>query len=57
MNKKLTLGLVAAGLLSAGVSSVAVAHQAGDIIFRAGAVMVSPDESSPVVAGIAELLI
>jgi len=54
MNKKLTLGLVAAGLLSAGVSSVAVAHQAGDIIFRAGAVMVSPDESSPVVANIAE---
>ncbi|GAA0784192.1 MULTISPECIES: outer membrane protein OmpW [Pseudomonadati] len=46
MNKKLTLALVAAGVLSAGVSSVAVAHQAGDIIFRAGAVMVAPDESS-----------
>jgi outer membrane protein len=54
MNKKMALGLVAAGLLSAGVSSVAVAHQAGDFIFRAGAVVVAPNESSPVVADVAE---
>lgn len=53
MNKKLTLGLAAATLLSAGVSSTAVAHQAGDFIFRVGAVMVSPNESSPVVADVA----
>ncbi|QIR14930.1 outer membrane protein OmpW [Shewanella aestuarii] len=54
MNKKLTLSLVAASLLSAGVSSMAVAHEAGDFIFRVGAVNVSPNESSPVVAEIAE---
>ncbi|MCL1143353.1 outer membrane protein OmpW [Shewanella gaetbuli] len=46
MNKKLTLGLVAASLLSAGVSSTAIAHEAGDFLFRFGAVMVAPNESS-----------
>ncbi|GGP58819.1 outer membrane protein OmpW [Shewanella saliphila] len=54
MNKKITLGLVAASLLSAGLSFGAAAHQAGDIIVRAGTATVSPNESSPVVAGVAE---
>ncbi|MDD8057589.1 MULTISPECIES: outer membrane protein OmpW [Shewanella] len=54
MNKKITLSLVVASLLSAGLSFGAVAHQAGDIIVRAGTATVSPNESSPVVAGVAE---
>ncbi|MGB6137565.1 MAG: outer membrane protein OmpW [Shewanella sp.] len=54
MNKKITLSLVVASLLSAGLSFGAAAHQAGDIIVRAGTATVSPNESSPVVAGVAE---
>ncbi len=46
MNKSLLSGLIAASLLSV-VSVSAMAHQAGDIIVRAGAVTVAPDESSP----------
>ncbi|MEH6462774.1 MAG: outer membrane protein OmpW [Shewanella psychromarinicola] len=54
MNKKITLSLVAVSLLTAGLSFGAAAHQAGDIIVRAGVAMVAPNESSPVVADIAE---
>ena len=54
MNKKITLSLVAVSLLSAGMSFSAAAHQAGDIIVRAGVAMVAPNESSPVVANVAE---
>ncbi|GGI78418.1 outer membrane protein OmpW [Shewanella hanedai] len=54
MKKNIVSGLVAAVLLSAGFTASVSAHQAGDIIVRAGAVMVAPNESSPVVANIAE---
>jgi outer membrane protein len=54
MNKKITLSLVAVSLLTVGLSFGAAAHQAGDIIVRAGVAMVAPNESSPVVADIAE---
>ena len=54
MKKNIVSGLVAAALLSAGFTASVSAHQAGDIIVRAGAVMVAPNESSPVVANIAE---
>ncbi|MGI2103585.1 outer membrane protein OmpW [Shewanella frigidimarina] len=54
MNKKITLSLVVASLLTTGFSFGAAAHQAGDIIVRAGVAMVAPNESSPVVANIAE---
>ena len=54
MNKKITLSLVVASLFTAGFSFGAAAHQAGDIIVRAGVAMVAPNESSPVVANIAE---
>lgn len=54
MNNKNTLSLIAATLLTAGISFSATAHQAGDIIVRAGAVTVAPNESSPVVANVAE---
>ncbi|WP_372972740.1 OmpW/AlkL family protein [Marinobacter sp.] len=43
MSRKLTLGILAAGLLAAGSAQ---AYQAGDIIVRAGAVTVDPNESS-----------
>ena len=52
MNKRFAKGLVAAALLSAGFA--AQAHQAGDIIVRAGAVTVAPNESSQDVAGLGE---
>ncbi|WP_137226610.1 outer membrane protein OmpW [Shewanella sp. MEBiC00475] len=54
MNNKISLSLAAATLLTAGLSFGAAAHQAGDIIVRAGVAMVAPNESSPVVANIAE---
>ncbi|WP_394133113.1 outer membrane protein OmpW [Shewanella maritima] len=54
MNKKATLGLLVSGLMLAGASTSAIAHQAGDIIVRAGAVMVAPNESSPVIANVSE---
>ncbi|ABL99578.1 outer membrane protein OmpW [Shewanella amazonensis] len=53
MKKSYLSGLIAASLLSV-VSASAFAHQAGDIIVRAGAVVVAPNESSPVVADVAE---
>lgn len=46
MNKKIVSSLIATALLSAGFTSSALAHQAGDIIVRAGAVVVAPNESS-----------
>ncbi|MBV7316801.1 outer membrane protein OmpW [Shewanella sp. NIFS-20-20] len=49
MNKML-MSVLAASLLSAPV----MAHQAGDIIVRAGAVVVAPNESSQDVAGFGE---
>ncbi|MGX9461718.1 outer membrane protein OmpW [Shewanella sp. A14] len=54
MNKKSTLSIVAVSLLTAGLSFCASAHQEGDIIVRAGVATVAPNESSPVVAGVAE---
>lgn len=54
MKKNIVSSLVAAVLLSAGFTASVSAHQAGDIIVRAGAVMVAPNESSSVVANIAE---
>ncbi len=52
MNKRFAKSLVAAALLSAGFA--AQAHQAGDVIVRAGAVIVAPNESSQDVAGFGE---
>lgn len=54
MNKKIVPSLIAATLLSTGFTSSVLAHQAGDIIVRAGVAVVAPNESSPVVAEIAE---
>ncbi|WP_220769599.1 outer membrane protein OmpW [Shewanella sp. MBTL60-007] len=54
MNKKIVSSLIATALLSTGFTSSALAHQAGDIIVRAGVAVVTPNESSPVVADIAE---
>lgn len=52
MNKCFAKGLVAAAILATGFA--AQAHQAGDIIVRAGAVTVAPNESSQDVAGLGE---
>lgn len=46
MNKTTVSTLIAATLLAAGFSASVSAHQAGDIIVRAGAVVVAPNESS-----------
>ncbi|QUM75342.1 outer membrane protein OmpW [Moritella sp. 24] len=46
MNKKILSGLITASLLSATLAAPAFAHQQGDIIVRAGAIMVAPNESS-----------
>ncbi|MCS6191094.1 outer membrane protein OmpW [Shewanella baltica] len=46
MNKNTVSTLIAATLLAAGFSASVSAHQAGDIIVRAGAVVVAPNESS-----------
>lgn len=54
MKKNIVSGLIAAALLCAGFTASVSAHQAGDIIVRAGVVVVAPNESSPVVANIAE---
>ncbi len=54
MKKNIVSGLVAAALLSAGFASSVAAHQAGDIIVRAGAVVVAPNESSEQVATFGE---
>jgi outer membrane protein len=57
MNNKITLALLAAGLVSASFANVAQAHQAGDIIVRAGVAVVAPNESSPVVAAVDEFTV
>lgn len=54
MKKSLVSGLIAATLLAGGFSAAVSAHQAGDIIVRAGAVVVAPNESSQDVAGFGE---
>ncbi|PKH07278.1 outer membrane protein OmpW [Moritella sp. Urea-trap-13] len=46
MNKKILSGLITASLLSATLAAPAFAHQQGDFIVRAGAMMVVPNESS-----------
>ena len=57
MNKNTVSTLVAATLLAAGFSASVSAHQAGDIIVRAGAVVVAPNESSQdvVIPGVGNL--
>jgi outer membrane protein len=57
MNNKITLALLAAGLVTASFANVAQAHQAGDIIVRAGVAVVAPNESSPVVAAVDEFTV
>ncbi len=54
MNKNTVSTLVAATLLAAGFSASVSAHQAGDIIVRAGAIVVAPNESSDPVATFGE---
>ncbi|MGS0730863.1 OmpW family outer membrane protein, partial [Shewanella sp. 0m-11] len=54
MNKKIVSSLIATALLTTGFASSVSAHQAGDIIVRAGVAVVAPNESSPVVADVAE---
>jgi len=51
MNKNIVSGLIATALLTSGFTSSALAHQAGDIIVRAGVAVVAPNESSDDVAG------
>ncbi len=46
MNKNIVSGLIATALLTSGFTSSALAHQAGDIIVRAGVAVVTPNESS-----------
>lgn len=46
MNKNIVSGLIATALLTTGFASSALAHQAGDIIVRAGVAVVTPNESS-----------
>lgn len=46
MNKTTVSTLIAATLLAAGFTASVSAHQAGDIIVRAGVVVVAPNESS-----------
>ncbi|MGL5665506.1 MAG: OmpW family outer membrane protein, partial [Shewanella sp.] len=57
MNKTTVSTLIAATLLAAGFSASVAAHQAGDIIVRAGAVVVAPNESSDdvVIPGVGNL--
>ncbi|PHY62970.1 outer membrane protein OmpW [Shewanella xiamenensis] len=57
MNKTTVSTLIAATLLAAGFSASVSAHQAGDIIVRAGAVVVAPSESSDQVATFGEFQI
>lgn len=54
MNKNKLTGIITASLLTASLAVPAFAHQAGDFIVRAGAITVSPDESSDDVAGFGE---
>ncbi|MGX7652180.1 outer membrane protein OmpW [Shewanella putrefaciens] len=54
MNKNIVSTVIAATLLAAGFTASVSAHQAGDIIVRAGAVVVAPNESSDPVATFGE---
>ncbi|MBL4913341.1 outer membrane protein OmpW [Shewanella schlegeliana] len=54
MNKKIVSSLIATALLTTGFTSSALAHQAGDIIVRAGVAVVAPNESSQDVLGLGE---
>lgn len=57
MNNTTVSTLIAATLLSAGFSAAVSAHQAGDIIVRAGVAVVAPTESSDPVATFGEFQI
>lgn len=57
MNKNTVSTLIAATLLAAGFTASVSAHQAGDIIVRAGVVVVAPNESSQDVAGNGEFIV
>lgn len=57
MNKTTVSTLIAATLLAAGFTASVSAHQAGDIIVRAGVVVVAPNESSQDVAGNGEFIV
>ncbi|BAJ03082.1 outer membrane protein OmpW [Shewanella violacea] len=54
MKKSIVSGLIAAALLATGFTASVAAHQEGDIIIRAGAVVVAPNESSDQVASFGE---
>ncbi|KXO08488.1 Outer membrane protein W precursor [Moritella sp. JT01] len=54
MNNKILSGLITASLLSATLAAPAFAHQQGDMIVRAGAIVVAPNESSDNVLGLGE---
>ncbi|PKG74034.1 outer membrane protein OmpW [Shewanella sp. GutCb] len=57
MNKNIVSGLIATALLTTGFTSSALAHQAGDIIIRAGVAVVAPNESSENVATFGEFAV
>ncbi|WP_076496755.1 outer membrane protein OmpW [Shewanella morhuae] len=57
MRKNTVSAVVAASLLAIGFSASVSAHQAGDIIIRAGVAVVAPNESSQDVAGNGEFII
>ena len=57
MRKNTVSAVVAASLLAIGFSASVSAHQAGDIIVRAGVAVVAPNESSQDVAGNGEFII
>ncbi|WP_293630183.1 outer membrane protein OmpW [Shewanella sp. CG12_big_fil_rev_8_21_14_0_65_47_15] len=57
MNRTTVSTLIAATLLAAGFTASVSAHQAGDIIVRAGVVVVAPNESSQDVAGNGEFIV
>ncbi len=57
MTKRTVSALFAATLLATGFSASVTAHQAGNVIVRAGAVVVAPNESSDDVAGFGEFKI
>lgn len=57
MNKSIVSGLIVTALLTTGYTSSVLAHQAGDIIVRAGVVIVAPNEYSDDVAGNGEFAV
>lgn len=54
MNKNIVSRVVATALLASGFSSSVLAHEAGEVIVRAGVAVVAPNESSQDVAGLGE---